>query len=130
MVRRRSIPWIHLRSRFMLGAIAVVGAILTAYLTFIKLTGGSAACPTDGCNQVLSSPYASLFGLPLTLFGCLAYTAMAGFALAPLAVDPAKDKGLRTKLENQTWLLLFAGATAMVIFSGYLMYVLASEIKR
>ena len=129
MNRRRSTPWIHLRSRLLLGAIAVLGAILTAYLTITKLTGGSAACPTEGCNQVLSSPYASIFGLPLTLFGCLAYIAMAVFALAPLAVDPAQNKGLRAKLENQTWLLLFAGSTAMVIFSGYLMYVLAFKIQ-
>jgi len=129
MNRRRSNSWIHLRSRLLLGAIAILGALLTAYLTLVKLTGGSAACPTNGCNQVLSSPYASLFGLPLTLFGCLAYAAMASFALGPLAINPAKNSALRTKLDNQTWLLLFAGATAMVIFSGYLMYILATEIK-
>ncbi|GAC1462811.1 MAG: vitamin K epoxide reductase family protein [Chamaesiphon sp.] len=106
-----------------------MGALLTAYLTVVKLSGGSAACPTSGCEQVLSSPYATVFGLPLTLFGCLAYSSMAVFALAPLAVRSEDKKKLRTDLEKWTWLLLFAGATAMAVFSGYLMYLLAFKIK-
>src|SRR4028119_1082341 len=84
--RRQSTPWIHRWSRPLIGAIAVLGALVTAYLTAVKLSGNSAACPTSGCEQVLSSPYATVFGLPLALFGCLAYTSMAIFALAPLAV--------------------------------------------
>ncbi|MGB7442340.1 MAG: vitamin K epoxide reductase family protein [Coleofasciculaceae cyanobacterium] len=136
MSRRRSSPWIHRWSRLLIGAISIVGAILTAYLTVEKLTGGTVACTaTDAaasaasCNDVLSSPYASVFGLPLTLFGCFAYVGMAAFALSPLAVNLEQKKALRSKLEDWTWLLLFAGATAMTIFSGYLMYLLAFEIK-
>lgn len=136
MSRRRSSPWIHRWSRLLIGAISIVGAILTAYLTVEKLTGGTVACTaTDAaataanCNDVLSSPYALVFGLPLALFGCLAYVSMAVFALAPLAVNLEQKKALRSKLEDWTWLLLFAGATAMTIFSGYLMYLLAFEIR-
>lgn len=127
--RRRSTPWIHRWSRLLIGAIAVLGALLTAYLTVVKLTGNTAACPTSGCEQVLSSPYATIFGLPLALFGCLAYTSMAVFALAPLAVNQEDNKDLHSNLENWTWLLLLAGATAMTVFSGYLMYLLAFKIK-
>lgn len=135
MSRRRSTPWIHRWSRQLMGAIATVGALLTAYLSVVKLTNSSVACSADAaanvssCNDVLSSPYATVFGLPLALFGCLAYISMATFALAPLAVNPEQNKALRLKLEDWTWLLLFAGATAMTIFSGYLMYVLAFQIK-
>ena len=129
MSRRRSIPWIHLWSRSLIAAIAGCGALTTAYLTVIKLTQGTAACPTVGCEQVLSSPYATVFGLPLTLFGFLAYTSMVIFALAPLAVDSVKKKELRSIVENWTWLLLLAGAIAMTVFSGYLMYLLAFSIK-
>ncbi|MGB3207029.1 MAG: vitamin K epoxide reductase family protein [Crinalium sp.] len=127
--RRRSSPWIHRWSRVLIGAIAILGALITAYLTYVKFSGGSAACPSDGCEKVLSSPYASVFGFPLTLFGCLAYTSMAVFALSPLAINPEAQKDLRSKLEDWTWLLLFAGATAMTVFSGYLMYLLAFKIK-
>lgn len=135
MSRRRSTPWIHRWSRKLIGGISILGALLTAYLTVVKLTGNSVACTAgaaasaSSCNSVLSSPYATVFGLPLALFGCLAYISMAVLALTPLAVNPEKNRDLRSKLEDWTWLLLFAGATAMTIFSGYLMYVLAFAIK-
>lgn len=127
--RQSSAPWIHRWSRPLIGGIAILGALGTGYLTLIKLTGGSAACPTSGCEQVLSSPYATVFGLPLTLFGFLAYASMAALALVPLAVNPGSHKQQRATLENWTWLLLFAGAIAMVVFSGYLMYLLAFQIQ-
>lgn len=125
--RRRQAPWMHRQSRYLIAAVAVLGAINTAYLTATKLFGGDAACPTNGCEQVLSSQYAEVFGLPLALFGLLAYLSMTAFALAPLAVSPEKDKQLRSNLENWTWLLLFAGSTAMLVFSGYLMYIMFSK---
>ncbi|MER3432320.1 MAG: hypothetical protein C4288_02555 [Leptolyngbya sp. ERB_1_1] len=127
MTRRRSTPWIYRNSRLLIGAIAVLGILNTGYITFNKLSNTVVACPTTGCERVLESPYAVLFGLPLSLYGLLAYLAMAGFALAPLLVNPEEKKSLRTKLENQTWLLLFAGATAMLLFSGYLMYIMFSK---
>jgi uncharacterized membrane protein len=129
MIRRRPTPWIHRWSRPIIGAIAACGALLTAYLTIVKLTGGSAACPTEGCDRVLNSPYASVFGLPLTLFGCLAYIGMVVFALAPLTINQEQQKDLRSKLENLTWLFLFMGGISMTIFSGYLMYLLAFKIQ-
>ena len=129
MSRRRSIPWIHQWSRPLIAAIAGCGALTTAYLTVVKLSQGTAACPTKGCDQVLASNYATVFGLPLTLFGFLAYTSMVIFALAPSAVSPTQKKELRSDLENWTWLLLLVGAIAMTVFSGYLMYLLAFELK-
>lgn len=129
MSRRRQTPWIHRWSRLLIAAIASIGALGTGYLTVVKLVGGSAACPTSGCNQVLSSPYATVFGLPLTLFGFLAYVSMALMAVVPLVVNPESKREIHTKLDNWTWLLMFAVATAMVIFSGYLMYLLAFQIN-
>ena len=101
---------------------------MTAYLTAVKFAQGSAVCPTSGCDIVLSSPYATVFGLPLALFGFLGYASMVLLAVAPLLV-PQSNKNLRSKLEARTGLLLFAGGTAMTVFSGYLMYLLAFEIK-
>lgn len=125
--RRRSTPWIHRWSRPLIGAIAILGAINTAYITITKLSGGETACPAGGCEQVLSSPYAYILGIPLSLFGLLAYTGVAVFALAPLAINPEEKKQLRTQLENQSWLLLFLGSTAMLVFSGYLMYIMFTQ---
>jgi uncharacterized membrane protein/glutaredoxin len=136
MIRRRSTPWIHRWSRPIIGAISLVGALLTGYLTTVKLSGAEVAgCTANSaqaigsCDAVLSSPYATVFGLPLALFGLLAYLSMGIFAMAPLAINGDQQKELRSNLERWTQLLLFAGATAMTVFSGYLMYVLAFQIK-
>ena len=129
MKRKRSIPWIHRWSRPLMAGIASVGAAITGYLAIVKLTGNSTACPTNGCDLVLSSPYATVFGLPLALFGFLAYASMIVFALAPLLVNSSKQVQLRSNLENWTGLLLVAGGTAMTVFSGYLMYLLAFKIQ-
>ncbi|NCJ05961.1 hypothetical protein GS597_05420 [Synechococcales cyanobacterium C] len=127
MSRRRSKPWLHRWSRPIVGAIALLGALNTGYITATKLMGEAAACPTSGCETVLNSPYAFVLGQPLALFGFLAYVAMAIFALGPLWVNPDAQKDLRLKLENSTWLLLFLGSTAMMLFSFYLMYIMVTE---
>lgn len=134
MRRRRSLPWIYRWSRPIIGAIAIAGAVLTAYLTITKLTGSGPACSVDasagaGCGGVLDSVYATVFGLPLSLFGCLAYISMAAFALVPLAIYSDKQKALKREFENYTWWLLLMGSIAMAVFSGYLMYILATELK-
>lgn len=129
MTRRRSLPWIHRYSRPMMGAIAVVGAIITSYLTYASFTGTSTVClsnAADGgssCNSILQSAYARIFGLPLSLFGLLAYIAMLVFALSPLFINPETSKKSRNQVEDWTWQLLFIGGTAMAVFSGYLMYI-------
>ncbi|MEL7035358.1 MAG: vitamin K epoxide reductase family protein [Cyanobacteria bacterium J06592_8] len=129
MFRQRSTPWIQRKSRFIIAVIAAFGAAVTAYLTIVKLAGGSAACPVTGCDQVLSSPYAVVFGLPLALFGFLAYSGMGTMAVAPWLINPDSQKELRQKAENWTWLLMFIGGVAMMIFSSYLMYIMAFKIQ-
>lgn len=125
--RRRSAPWIHRWSRSLIGAVAILGALNTAYITITKLAETEPICPAGGCEQVLSSPYAYVFGIPLSIFGLLAYLAIAVFALAPLLINPDEKKQLRTNLESGTWLLLFMGATSMTLFSGYLMYIMMTK---
>ena len=124
--RRQEALWIHRWSRPIIGGIATVGALGTGYLTVLKLQNVSAC--GGGCGKVLSSPWAEVFGQPLTLFGCLAYLSMLVLAVSPLLVG-TENKDLRIKIENWTWPLLFVGATGMTIFSAFLMFVLANYIK-
>lgn len=126
--RKQSLPRIYRWSRPLMAGIASLGAVTTAYLTIAKFTENPTICPTKGCDTVLSSPYANVFGLPLALFGFLGYLGMILFAIAPLLV-PQDKKELRSRLDQWTGLLLFVGGTAMTLFSGYLMYLLAFEIK-
>lgn len=128
--RRRSPSPLHRRSRLAAAAVAVAGAVVTALLTVESFSGSATGlCPTEGCNLVLSSPYARVFGLPLSLFGFLAYVAMAGFALAPRAIADDR-KNLRDRVEAGSGWLLLLGGLAMTVFSGYLMYLLAFEIRQ
>lgn len=135
MSRRRNLPWIYRWSRPIIGAIAIIGAILTSYLTITKLSGAQVACSAgaaeagSSCNNVLDSPYGTIFGLPLSFFGLLAYLSMAIFALSPLFINPDTQKRLKKTVEDWTWLFLLIGGTAMTIFSGYLMSVLAFDLK-
>lgn len=128
-MRRRSQPWIQRKSRFIIAGIAAVGAVITAYLTIVKLSGGVAACPVSGCDKVLESPYALVFGVPLALFGFLAYSGMGAMAVGPWLINPESNKGLRSQAEDKTWLLMFVGAASMSIFSGYLMYLMVAVIQ-
>jgi uncharacterized membrane protein len=125
--RRRSTPWIQRWARQIIGAIAVLGILDTAYLTATRFLSAETICPTSGCEKVLSSAYATAFGLPISLFGLLAYTTMAVLALAPLLLRSEEQKPLRAELEPLSWTLLFIGATAMTIFSGYLMFIMVSQ---
>ncbi|MDJ1184461.1 vitamin K epoxide reductase family protein [Roseofilum casamattae] len=130
MKRRRSIPWIHRWSRPISAGIATLGAIETAFLTFAEVLGKvEDVCPTSGCKEVLGSPYATVFGVPLTLFGFIGYTAMLAFAVAPLFINPDERKELRATLDQWTRLLLFAGGTVMAIGSSYLVYLMAFKIE-
>ncbi len=131
MSSRRSAPqpWI----RPVLTAIASLGLLLTSYLTIVKLQGGQALCPTAGCDTVLNSPYAEVLGLPLALFGALAYGAIALLAGGPLLLRnegrSGKASTQASTWEQRTWSLLFLGTTAIALFSGFLLYLLAFELQ-
>jgi uncharacterized membrane protein len=135
MTRSRSLPWLHRYSRLIIGAIAVVGLIISAYLTFVEITGAKAACPVDpttgvsGCELVAKSPYAKVFGLPLALFGMLGYIGIIILALAPYFINPESSKKLRNQIDEKTWFFLLIGATAMVVFSAYLTIISLTVIK-
>lgn len=54
------------------------------YLTVEHISGRSAKCTiVSGCSEVLSSPYATVRGIPLALIGAAAY--FTAFSLATLA---------------------------------------------
>lgn len=127
----RSQPWIHRWSRTLIGTVAILGVIETAFLTLAEVLGKAAdVCPTQGCKEVLESPYATVFGLPLTLFGFLAYTTVAILAFAPQIISGFKQsKTLRIQLQNWSWLFLLGVTTIMVVSSGYLMSLMVFKIQ-
>lgn len=123
MSKHRRRPWMLRYARPLMAACSACGAIITGYLTITKITQTAQFCPTNGCDKVLSSPYASAFGLPLSLFGCFAYLAMLICAIAPL-LGSQQSPAIRQTLNTVTQRLLFIGGTAMALYSLYLLYLL------
>ena len=75
------------RSALLYGSAAIVALIGLAdsiYLAVEHISGRSVKCTiVSGCSEVLSSPYATVRGIPLALIGAIAYFTV--FSLATLA---------------------------------------------
>ncbi|WP_310484531.1 vitamin K epoxide reductase family protein [Chamaesiphon sp. VAR_48_metabat_403] len=127
-MKRRQVPWIYQYSRLLIGATAILGICVTAYLTWVKLSNNG-ICGSEGCQIVLASPFANVGNFPLTGLGLLSYVAVAVMAFAPTLVDPKTNKATHNQLNNLTWLGLFLAGAGLSVFSGYLMYLLAFVIK-
>jgi uncharacterized membrane protein len=106
-----------------LSALASAGAAETAYLAATKLLDVAAACPTSGCDSVLNSPFGSLFGLPLPLFGAATY---GGVALAAGLAAAAASRGARVP----RWLGwgLAGGVGVLATTSAALMAILHTQL--
>ena len=64
--------------------VALIGLADSIYLAVEHITGRSVKCTiVSGCSEVLSSPYATVRGVPLALIGAIAY--FTAFSLATLA---------------------------------------------
>jgi uncharacterized membrane protein len=92
--------------------IALAGLADSIYLTIHHYNGEAVPCSiTGGCETVLTSIYAEIFGVPLGLYGAAAY--FTAFALALLAVYG----------NALTWKLYGAITAAMFAFSCWLIFV-------
>jgi uncharacterized membrane protein/glutaredoxin len=118
--------------RVVMAVLATIGVIDTGSIT-LKTWGllGSLSCSSqgffgcNGCEKVLASAWGSLFGQPLSLFGCLAYAAVLLLAVAPLVLHGEA----RVKLGQSSWWGLFLISTAMAVFSAVLLGVMAFGIR-
>ena len=92
-----------------LAVVAGFGVVISAYLTWIHLSGGVPVCVggSGGCEAVQTSRYSEILGIPVAALGLVAY---AGLLLS------AASKG-----ENG---ILFGFFVALVgtLFSAYLTY--------
>jgi uncharacterized membrane protein len=89
-------------------ALSIAGMALTAYLTFTSWSGGTVrGCSAgSGCDVVLTSRWATLFGLPTAFWGFLAYAGLAAIAFM--------------KRADKHWRYAWTAALLGVAFSVYL----------
>lgn len=64
--------------RFVLGALAVAGILISCYLTWTHFMGVAPVCisGSGGCETVQSSRYAAILGVPVAALGVVAYAAL------------------------------------------------------
>lgn len=110
-----------------IATLAGAGALETLYLTVSKPSdvACSAAGPLSGCASVLSSEWASFFGVPLSALGCLAYAGVATLAAVGASrgnVDQRDDD-----LTRSIRAALLGGGIVLATSSAFLMYVLFSQ---
>ena len=98
--------------------LALVGLADAVYLTVEHLTGRSVRCTvTSGCSEVLASPYATIGGYPLALFGALAY--FTAFSLATLATFGSERAG---KLLALLVALMFATSLWLLYLQAFVLH--------
>ena len=108
-------------TRMAIAVLALVGLLVSAYLSLYKLGYlGEIQCTIGGCEKVQTSRWAMFLGLPVSVWGVGAYVTM--LALALLGVQP------RWARERWVALALFGVAAVGVAFSAYLTYLEAFVI--
>ncbi|MCW5961958.1 MAG: vitamin K epoxide reductase family protein [Pyrinomonadaceae bacterium] len=97
---------------------AMIGLGDSVYLTVHHYTGEKVPCSlVTGCETVLSSQYAEMFGIPTAAFGAIAYFVVFSLAILTLYGNRAM------------WNLLGAFVSVMAVFTLYLMYLQAFVIE-
>ena len=74
--------------RIVAGAVALVGAALAGYLTWVHYDASALVCVAGGgCETVQQSAYAEIAGVPVALLGLIAYSSVVGLVVwdAPTA---------------------------------------------
>lgn len=91
--------------------VALCGLADAIYLTIHHYTGKQVPCSIiEGCEQVLTSQYAEIYGVPLAIFGAIAY--FSAFSLAILAAFG----------NRLMWTLFGVQVVLMTIFTAWLIY--------
>ncbi len=96
---------------FLAAIIALIGIADSVYLTIHHYTAEPVPCSIiTGCEQVLTSSYAEIAGIPLAIFGAVAY--LTAFILALLAAFGKRP----------AWTLFGIQVVIMSLFTLWLLY--------
>jgi len=101
--------------------LTLLGLGVSAYLTWVKLTGNTASCGTVGdCESVNNSRYAEIGGVPIALFGALSYLVL----LALLLIEHRRPQTAETAR-----LMVFGVSLIGTLYSAYLTYIEVAVLR-
>jgi len=96
-------------------ALAVIGLLVSAYMTVFKLTDNQSMClGNGGCSVVNSSIYSEVYGVPVAAIGIVGYAAILGALLMQSRNSFFEDNGV---------MIAFGLILAGFLFTLYLIYV-------
>jgi uncharacterized membrane protein len=100
---------------------AILGALDASYLFIYKLTGNSHMClGNGGCHDVNFSPFSEIYGIPVSVFGLLAFLGILCILLLEEHLKIAQENGP---------LAIFGMSLAGIAFTAYLTYLEIYVIK-
>jgi uncharacterized membrane protein len=109
------------RIEIALVALAIIGLLVSIYMTIYKITSNDSMCiGSKDCSVVNQSRYAEIYGIPVAVFGILGYTAILAVLL--LERNPGFFK------QNGT-MLLFGLSLTGFLFTLYLIFLEIAIIK-
>ena len=110
---QNSKPWAAILATL----VSLAGVADSVYLTVHHYTAEPVPCSLiEGCEQVLTSPYATIGGVPLAILGAVAYFVTFSLALLTIYRNPF------------TWRLFGIQVVIMAVFTAWLIYVQAALI--
>ena len=120
---RRWVPWL-------LAGAAYAGFVISLYLTFAHYRGYVSPCyVVQGCEEVQTSKYSVILGVPLALLGTIFFALMFYLSISLLT-------GTRVQVVRAYKVLAFLGALAIiplfllqaVVLDAFCTYCLATEV--
>ncbi|GAB4460132.1 MAG: hypothetical protein OHK0041_24490 [Anaerolineales bacterium] len=102
-------------------ALAVIGLLVSVYMTIYKVTSNDKMCLGSGdCSTVNASRYSEIYGIPVALVGVLGYAAILGIHWLEQRSDFFEENGS---------LILFGVSLVGFLFTLWLVYVEIALIK-
>ena len=102
-------------------ALAIIGLLVSVYMTIYKITSNDNMCiGSKDCSVVNASRYSELYGIPVAVFGVLGYAAI----LAVLLFE--RNPGF---LNQNGTMLLFGLSLTGFLFTLYLIFLEIALIK-
>jgi uncharacterized membrane protein len=105
--------------------LALLGVAIAAYIEYERATGGQIACGTGGCEEVQSSKYAELLGIPVAVLGLGAYLEILTTAL--VRRPTAALAGAAVAVAGLAFALYLLAVQAFVL-DAYCTWCLASDV--
>lgn len=103
------------RLRQIIIVLAIIGLLVSIYMTIYKLTSNDAMCiGSSGCSEVNSSRYSEINGIPVALLGVVGYAVILVLLFLETRPGFFQQNGI---------MLLFGVSLIGFLFTLYLIYV-------